>query len=341
MKRNFNISDEMIARYIDGTASKTEIELILSAIAEDDELAETLQLLTEAAPETEMTALRPRFIPISRLAAANDTNTCSWDCELAILKRRNISVDSSSLLQVAKLNNWLRTAGTPLHNVGRIIESQGINVVRKYDATIADITNALRAHDDVIAVVDRNIIYGIVNAAAPAYHAIIIHDIEGNIVSYRDFDSQDTTCTDINIDTFNIAWAASHNYIVTAPLNSVYDPHPIDVADIPLPTELEDLIEAIAENAHDVWARARLDEGWHYGQRRDDTKKTHPDLVEYFRLPDGEKNYDRIMAMNTLRLIQSMGFEISDCRNGTICPDCGSFNRPNFNYCPCCGKKMK
>ena len=89
-----------------------------------------------------------------------------------------------------------------------------------------------------------------------------------------------------------------------------YDPHPIDLSDVEISDDLIELREAIAENAHDIWARARMDEGWTYGPVRNDAKKQHPDLVPYSRLPDSEKDYDRIMAMNTLRLVRRLGYDI-------------------------------
>lgn len=92
----------------------------------------------------------------------------------------------------------------------------------------------------------------------------------------------------------------------------VYNPQPINVEDINLGADLEELTEAIAENAHDIWARARMDEGWTYGPVRNDELKQHPDLVPYARLADSEKEYDRIMAMNTLRLVRRLGFDITN-----------------------------
>ena len=107
------------------------------------------------------------------------------------------------------------------------------------------------------------------------------------------------------------AWKESHNYMIQI-LQSVeeYVPHPIDVDNIPLDGDLEELQEAIAENAHDVWAEARIKEGWTYGEERDDTNKKHPDLVPYTALPEDEKDYDRKMAFNTIKLVKKLGFEI-------------------------------
>ena len=89
-----------------------------------------------------------------------------------------------------------------------------------------------------------------------------------------------------------------------------YVPHPINVDDIPLDGDLEELQEAIAENAHDVWAKARIGEGWTYGSERNDAEKKHPDLIPYTALPDSEKEYDRIMAFNTIKLVKKLGYEI-------------------------------
>ena len=89
-----------------------------------------------------------------------------------------------------------------------------------------------------------------------------------------------------------------------------YNPKPIDTSGIELPRSLEELTEKLAENSHDLWARERLANGWTYGAERDDNKKTHPDLVPYEDLPDSEKDYDRITAMETLKAIMALGYKI-------------------------------
>lgn len=89
-----------------------------------------------------------------------------------------------------------------------------------------------------------------------------------------------------------------------------YTPRPIDTSKVVLPEELLVLTERLAENAHEVWARQRLAEGWTYGPERDDSKKTHPGLVPYNQLPESEKQYDRNTAMETLKAIVALGYEI-------------------------------
>ena len=89
-----------------------------------------------------------------------------------------------------------------------------------------------------------------------------------------------------------------------------YDPKPIDTSGVLLPPDVAELIERLAENAHDIWAKQRLSDGWRHGPKRDDTTKEHPCLVPYGELPDSEKVYDRKMAMETLKVIQALGYRI-------------------------------
>lgn len=89
-----------------------------------------------------------------------------------------------------------------------------------------------------------------------------------------------------------------------------YIPAPLDTRDIELPKELDELIERMARNVHDVWAQGRMAEGWTYGEERDDKRKTHPCLVPYEALPDAEREYDRQTAVQTLKLILKLGFKI-------------------------------
>ncbi len=91
----------------------------------------------------------------------------------------------------------------------------------------------------------------------------------------------------------------------------MYEPKPIDTSDVALPEELLTLTEKIAENVHDVFVKSRMEEGWVYGEFRDDIKKTNPTLVPYSELPEGEKEYDRNTALETLKLIVKLGYTIT------------------------------
>lgn len=90
----------------------------------------------------------------------------------------------------------------------------------------------------------------------------------------------------------------------------MFNPKPIDTKDIILSPELQDLTEKIAENVHNVWAKNRINEGWKYGKKRDEEKKETPCLVPYNELPEAEKDYDRNTALETLKVIISLGYKI-------------------------------
>ncbi len=90
----------------------------------------------------------------------------------------------------------------------------------------------------------------------------------------------------------------------------MYKPNPIDTSKIELPEELIELTEKIAENVHDNWAISRIAAGWTYGETRNDEKKTTPCLVPYSELIDSEKEYDRVTAIQTLKMIVALGYKI-------------------------------
>mgnify|MGYP002519248569 CR=1 FL=1 len=89
-----------------------------------------------------------------------------------------------------------------------------------------------------------------------------------------------------------------------------YRPAPMDTSDVQLPEELNELIEQMSKNVHEVWAQNRMDQGWTYGDSRNDELKHHPCLIPYEDLPEVEKAYDRDTALGTLKLITKLGFKI-------------------------------
>ncbi len=91
---------------------------------------------------------------------------------------------------------------------------------------------------------------------------------------------------------------------------NMYTPDPIDTSNVELSEELLELTEKIAENVHENWSAGRIAEGWSYGERRDDAEKITPCLVPYCELPESEKEYDRVTALQTLKLIVKLGYKI-------------------------------
>jgi len=89
-----------------------------------------------------------------------------------------------------------------------------------------------------------------------------------------------------------------------------YVPQPLDTAAVKLPAELDQLIEQLAVNVHEAWARLRVEQGWTLGDERNDSRKTHPSLVPYRDLPEEERELDRRTAAETLKAILALGYRI-------------------------------
>lgn len=100
-----------------------------------------------------------------------------------------------------------------------------------------------------------------------------------------------------------------------------YHPNPIDGSGFQLNADLQSLTEKLAENAHDLWARERMAQGWTWGPQRDDGAKKHPCLIPYADLPESEKKFDRETAMGTVRAILALGHSINPPKTAaaTIC----------------------
>ncbi len=138
---------------------------------------------------------------------------------------------------------------------------------------------------------------------------------------------------------------------------NAYNPKPIDLSDVELTEDLNELREAIAENAHEIWAEGRQAEGWTYGPQRDDAKKENPCMVPYSELPESEKEYDRDMAMKTIKLVKKLGYDLVKREETELyrmlmrqlrerpvvyhCPKCNTPYLQHFIFCSSCGKELK
>ncbi len=91
-----------------------------------------------------------------------------------------------------------------------------------------------------------------------------------------------------------------------------YQPRPIKTDHIALSPSLERLTEDLARSTHDHWAALRFEQGWTYGPERNDDGKKHPLLIPYEDLPDAEKQYDRQTALEAIKSIRALGYQIID-----------------------------
>lgn len=309
------ISDELLAAFLDGNTSKEETQQVLNALKSDKQLQEVLDVALKTDEDTSLILHNPtvsfEILPMLQNAAISGENICAVLCEIFILHRRQLPYDEEWLLNTARRKDWLKPEGTPLYCLGNLLAYSGMFVTRKYDSCLEDIKQAIKKDNDVVVGVDREKLYAEeVDLEDLTNHAVVVTHIENNIVTIFD-PYEEPYISNIPLQDFLNAWKESHNYMIQV-LQSVdeYEPHPIDVDSIPLDGDLEELQEAIAENAHDVWAEARIKDGWTYGNERNDVQKHNPDLVPYTALSEGEKEYDRIMAFKTIKLVKKLGYDI-------------------------------
>lgn len=306
MANKIYISDELLAAYLDGNTSEAETLEVLNAIKAEPCLQEVLEIAADLEEET--TAYD--VLPMMKLAAESGKNICSVLCEAYILHKRGIPFEEKDMLSIAQEKHWVKPEGTPLHSIGQLLAHYNLMVTRRYDADIDDISKYLALDNDVIVVVDSDKLYPEREDKEDApNHAVVVTAVDKETI--RIFDPQEQLTQNIPLQTFSKAWKESQNYMIRV-LQSIedYDPQPINLEEIKLTDELLELQEAIAENAHDVWAATRIKEGWSYGTERDDANKKHPDLIPYSALPDSEKEYDRLMALDSIKLVKKLGFEI-------------------------------
>jgi len=90
----------------------------------------------------------------------------------------------------------------------------------------------------------------------------------------------------------------------------MYIPKPEDTSNVVLSDEILSLTESIARNTHENWAKNKIEDGWTYGKELDEVKKTHPCLTEYENLSESDKEYDRVTAMEAIKLLIKLGYKI-------------------------------
>ena len=308
------ISDELLAAFLDGNTNAEDTMRVLNAAEQDMELQEIIRIASEVDEDMAIT-IKPTIIPMTAMAAKKkETYLCDIECEEFVLHQFGIEVTHKSLLDTAYKNCWLKDKGMPLYNIGRLLEKNNLPVSRRYNSTIEEVVRLLSAGNQLIAVVDDTLL-GNAQSSANQHpnHAVAISSISvetDEIILFNP--NTDEELTKYSISSFMEAWRQSNNYLVVINTTDrfIYEPSPVGLDDVELSEDLSELQEAIAENAHEIWAKNRRDQGWSYGPERNDQKKETPDMIPYCNLPESEKLYDRERAMQTLKLVKKLGCEI-------------------------------
>lgn len=345
MERNKNyISDELLAAFLDGNVNMDEADMVVGQVYDDPQLKELIAISDRVDAAMEAYGQDRPYIPMAECAAVSEANLCDFQCEVWILNAFGVPFEEGALAQEARENRWLKDSGTPLHAVGKLLEENGLSVRRQYESTQEELQTAIDAGEHVIVVVDGEILDGkgqYTDDELCDYHAVVC--LESDASSLKIYNpAKGITPEEYPAGRFMNAWREAGGYMVRVKNEPFeYEPRPLRLDDVMISAELLDLREAIAENAHEVWAAGRKKEGWTYGPERDDQKKLHPDMIAYSDLADSEKQYDRDMAINTIKLVKKLGFDIVPQHKPEYhCPECGASVAKAHVYCSQCGAKL-
>lgn len=342
-----DITNELLAAYAAGNVSDSERNAVRQYLAEHPEELESVMIMMDEdfdiqledigdrassrsfdeeldalldeieAEEPDESTPSVNILPLMSKAAQNVAdNLCAIRCEGYALRAMGIDVSAKELEAEAESQGLLKSDGTALYSIGQLSAKRGLFVSRKYDCTINDVTKSLKHGDVIIAVIDNtelkikpqdakrlDLQYGKL-----PNHAVIIQSVDVNNNSISLLNPGNTTeKQDFPLDVFFEAWNDSSNYLIISN-RCHYKPHPINLSDVKLEKEIVELREAIAENAHEVWAKARREEGWSYGPERDDSEKTDPNLLPYDLLPEKEKERFRQISMESIKFLKKLGW---------------------------------
>ncbi|XP_071024256.1 ryanodine receptor 1-like isoform X2 [Oncorhynchus clarkii lewisi] len=93
-------------------------------------------------------------------------------------------------------------------------------------------------------------------------------------------------------------------------MSSGYKPAPLDLNHVKLTPNQTNLVERLAENGHNVWARDRVHQGWTYSIVQDIMSKRNPRLVPYNLLDEKTKKTNRDTVCAAVRTLIGYGYNI-------------------------------
>lgn len=201
-----DISDELLAAYLEGNVNEGEMAQVLHAIRTDTELQEALDIALQL-EEIEQ--------PMLQMAAEGGRNLCDVQCEAFVLNRCGIDCSVEELLEVAKENHWIHREGTPLNCIGNLLGYMGMRVSRKYGSSIDDVAKALEKGYGVIVAVDSDKLYPERPDEEDAMnHAVVVTGLENENVTL--YDPENSVEVKIRLLLFLSAWKESRCYMVSA-----------------------------------------------------------------------------------------------------------------------------
>ena len=341
------ITKDLLAAYAKGSVSESERNAVRQHLTDNPEDLETVMMMMDDdydiqldghvassstfeeeldrlldeidSEDMETDAPTASILPIMSRAARNVVdNLCAVRCEGYALRALGVDVSDKELEEEAVSQGLLETDGTALYSIGQLSAKHGLFVSRKYDCTVKDIAKSLKHGDVVIAVIDNSELT--LKREESRQTDLLYGELPNHAIIIKSIDIDDNSITLLNpgdsneehlypLDRFIDAWNDSSNYLIISNQDH-YKPHPINLSEVTLDKDIIELREVFAENVHEVWAEARFNEGWTFGPVRDDSNKKDPHLLPYDLLSEREKDYCRLIALDSIKCLKKLGWSL-------------------------------
>lgn len=157
--------------------------------------------------------------------AQTHSDTCAIVSQQGILKQFNIDLTETDLREYAASQGWYEPGGgTPLSDVGNLLEAAGIDTHRVVDASLSDIETELQRGHKVIVGLDANEVWTPEGGFNPfnwwraelpdAGHAVWVTgvDREAGLVYMNDSGHYHGQARAVSIEDFRNAWQDFGNY---------------------------------------------------------------------------------------------------------------------------------
>ena len=329
-QRGVEITPLLVSKYILGTATMKEWLAVTAAMDKDPSLMERVILCKELGKDFSkprplansdnksvciIISMRKQTIPVDKMAASSEANDCVVRCEQFVLEQRGRKADYEELFKEAKSREWLHDKGTPLYNIGRLLELVPLSVSRRFKGSLDLIADELAANCSIIVALNSEALTKPrTSAEAKPDHAVVVLSIDSKNDEVEVIDPSGRPYRRrYPTKDFLRAWKKSKNFFVSIVERGMrpYTPHPEYVAHIKLPNDIVPVADMLAENAHEIWAVDRIAEAKKKQAEGIDMNPYKNSFMKPFlELSKGERKGDYLTALNTIKLIIKLGYDI-------------------------------
>lgn len=150
-----NISDEMLAAYLDGNATSEERDIIVNAgidipsFMKDVQLSSDIEVPIDFAMDIDVNPYMQSY-----------ADTCAIKSQQLILNDFGIPCTEDDLVKYSAEHGWYNGNGTSMEDVGNLLEDAGIHCTKQCDANVFNLISELSQGHKVIVGVDSGELWG-------------------------------------------------------------------------------------------------------------------------------------------------------------------------------------